>query len=224
MSKAFNQCLDSLRRLSETIEAFAHSCGFEEVHLQLDQRASDFAYAVSNWLIGDEICARLNAASEQTALCAARVKEMKQRHAEQSQQLLTQTSRAEELEAQLQQCTEQLNQVDASMREAIRQMISMRDALFTRMELMRENGLPDTDERIRILRASLLETANVLDRMGVSILEDSGAFDPARHTAVDTEPTDDPALDGCIARVFRPGYLYQGKMLRGQDVIIFKKG
>jgi len=218
-----NQCLESLSQLSEAVEKFAHACGLDGMELNLEKHASDLSYAVSNWLIGEEVSARLNAASEQTARCTLRVEEMKQQLMELNQQLEEKNLRLQKLEAQAASLSDQLKQADASTRRLISQMIAMRDSLLARTDLLRENGVEETDERFKVVASSLRDTARLLQGMGVTILEDEGLFDAARHTIVETIPTDDPVLANHIVRVFRPGYLYEGQPLRGQEVIIYVK-
>lgn len=211
-----NRCLESLRQLSKAVESFAASCGLEDVKLDLDQRANAVAYTVSDWLVGEEVSARLDAVSRQTAQCTARVEEMKKLLSEQEEHI-----RASD--AQIQQLTQQLKQAREALQTPISGLIVMRDSLLARADLLRENGVAQSDERFKVVSVSLRETAALLSRMGVTIVEDSGAFDATRQTIADTISTQDPKLANQIARVFRPGYLYQGETLRGQEVIIYVK-
>jgi len=218
-----NQCLESLKRLSEAVESFAASCGLEDVNLDLKQRAGDLSYKVSNWLIGEEVAARLDAASRRTAECTLRVEEMKRRLKEQQQLLDEQENRFKEEQERTERMAGQLAAAEASLKAAVSGIITMRDSLLTRVDLLRENGVAENDERFKVVSISLRETAALLGRMGVTIVEDEGLFDPARQTIAETIPTSDPGLANHIARVFRPGYLYQGEVLRGQEVIIYVK-
>ena len=45
-------------------------------------------------------------------------------------------------------------------------------------------------------------------------------FDPARHEAVATEPTDTPEEDGTIGRVYQMGYTFRGQLLRPARVVV----
>lgn len=60
------------------------------------------------------------------------------------------------------------------------------------------------------LRAAGLEVVNPVDE----------TFDPSFHEAVATEPTDDPALDHTVARVYQVGYAFKGQMLRPARVVV----
>jgi molecular chaperone GrpE len=45
-------------------------------------------------------------------------------------------------------------------------------------------------------------------------------FDPAHHEAVATEPALSPEDDHLIARVYQPGYLFRGQLLRPARVVV----
>lgn len=62
----------------------------------------------------------------------------------------------------------------------------------------------------KTLRAAGLEVVNPTDE----------PFDPARHEAVGTEPTDDPELDGTVGRVYQMGYTFRGQLLRPARVVV----
>jgi molecular chaperone GrpE (heat shock protein) len=63
---------------------------------------------------------------------------------------------------------------------------------------------------------------DILASEQVTWFEDKGDFDPIRHRAVDTVPTDDPDRDYQLAGTLRPGYLHAGELLRQQDVIVYR--
>ena len=46
------------------------------------------------------------------------------------------------------------------------------------------------------------------------------AFDPAVHEAVATEPTPAKEDDHMVARVYQPGYLFQGQLIRPARVVV----
>jgi len=60
------------------------------------------------------------------------------------------------------------------------------------------------------LRAAGLEVVNPVDE----------TFDPSFHEAVATEPTDDPALDHTVSRVYQVGYAFKGQLLRPARVVV----
>lgn len=112
---------------------------------------------------------------------------------------------------------------DEECEAMILNVIAMRDNLLMRWDWIRDND-PDNASAIRLVEGQLRETGKLLKKAGVEILEDDGMFDSSRHTVVDTKPVDDPLLDNQIAEVFRPGYVYKGKVLRGQEVILYVCG
>ena len=56
--------------------------------------------------------------------------------------------------------------------------------------------------------------------------QQEGAFDPSRQRAIKKIPTDDPALDKCVAHSIRPGYEWETKVIRQEmvAVYVFKQG
>ena len=105
----------------------------------------------------------------------------------------------------------------------IRNLISFRDNQLIKWGFLYEQGEQENSPPIRIVESILRETASLLIKTGVEIMEDEGMFSSERQTIVDTIETEDDELDGVIAEVVRPGYCYKGEFLRGQEVIIYKK-
>jgi molecular chaperone GrpE len=63
---------------------------------------------------------------------------------------------------------------------------------------------------LRELGALGLEVLNPVDQ----------PFDPGRHEAVSTEPTPAKEDDHMVARVYQPGYLFQGQLIRPARVVV----
>ena len=63
---------------------------------------------------------------------------------------------------------------------------------------------------LRELGALGLEVVNPVDQ----------AFDPAVHEAVATEPTPAKEDDHLVARVYQPGYVFQGQLIRPARVVV----
>jgi molecular chaperone GrpE len=63
---------------------------------------------------------------------------------------------------------------------------------------------------LRELGALGLEVVNPVDQ----------TFDPAVHEAVATEPTPAKEDDHMVARVYQPGYLFQGQLIRPARVVV----
>lgn len=62
----------------------------------------------------------------------------------------------------------------------------------------------------KALGAAGLEVVNPVDQ----------PFDPAIHEAVATEPATSPDEDHLVARVYQPGYLFKGQLLRPARVVV----
>lgn len=56
---------------------------------------------------------------------------------------------------------------------------------------------------------------------GLEIVDPIGRpFDPAFHEAVGTEPATSPEEDHVVARVYQPGYVFHGQLLRPARVVV----
>lgn len=56
---------------------------------------------------------------------------------------------------------------------------------------------------------------------GLEIVDPIGRpFDPAFHEAVGTEPATSPDEDHLVARVYQPGYVFHGQLLRPARVVV----
>jgi molecular chaperone GrpE len=70
-----------------------------------------------------------------------------------------------------------------------------------------------------VLRSRLRDA---LAEAGVSELDSVGVrFDPSRHRATGSVPTDDPSLDGRIAEIERCGFSDRGEVLRLPEVLVY---
>lgn len=104
--------------------------------------------------------------------------------------------------------------------------LGIRDALVRTLELAagREAGAaaqaPDLDGIASSLGLILRKYDAVLERQGITAIETIGAeFDPKTMNAIGT--CDDPGFpDGVIARQVRGGFLVEGRVLRGADVVV----
>jgi molecular chaperone GrpE len=63
---------------------------------------------------------------------------------------------------------------------------------------------------LKALQGAGLELVNPVDQ----------AFDPAVHEAVGTEPALSPEDDHVVARVYQPGYLFNGQLIRPARVVV----
>lgn len=61
----------------------------------------------------------------------------------------------------------------------------------------------------------------VLDAAGLEVIDPvDQAFDPALHEAIATEPALSPEDDHVVARVYQPGYVFAGQLLRPARVVV----
>ena len=73
-------------------------------------------------------------------------------------------------------------------------------------------------EGVAMVEKKLLKT---LGALGLELVNPDGEpFDPALHEAVMTEPAAEPEDDHLVARVFQPGYLFNGQLLRPARVVV----
>jgi molecular chaperone GrpE len=60
-----------------------------------------------------------------------------------------------------------------------------------------------------------------LDAAGLEVIDPvDQAFDPALHEAIATEPALSPEDDHVVARVYQPGYVFAGQLLRPARVVV----
>ena len=76
---------------------------------------------------------------------------------------------------------------------------------------------------------TVVEGAQMVERKILKTLNNAGLevlnpideqFDPARHEAVSTEPAVAPEDDHTVARVYQPGYVFNGQLLRPARVAV----
>jgi molecular chaperone GrpE len=61
----------------------------------------------------------------------------------------------------------------------------------------------------------------VLATAGLEVIDPvDQAFDPALHEAIATEPALSPEDDNVVARVYQPGYVFAGQLLRPARVVV----
>lgn len=76
---------------------------------------------------------------------------------------------------------------------------------------------------------AVVHGADIAERKLLKALQGAGlqlispldqAFDPALHEAVGTEPALSPEDDHLVARVYQPGYVFNGQLLRPARVVV----
>jgi hypothetical protein len=73
----------------------------------------------------------------------------------------------------------------------------------------------------QVLDAIYKQLGKILDKEGITSLEETGSFNYERQQVVSTQVTDDPDKDDLICDTVRPGYLFQGKLIRPQEAIVY---
>jgi len=111
---------------------------------------------------------------------------------------------------------------DAGLLETISGIIAMRDNLLMRKSWICDFA-PQEEAAAKLVEGQLRETAKLLERTGVEIMEGTEAFNSQVHTVVETKPAQFPEQVDQIAETFRPGYRFRGEVLRPQEVILYIK-
>lgn len=111
----------------------------------------------------------------------------------------------------------------------IRQIISIRETLNSVLEANRNDTEQTAAERIvEVLASCVAYVDGVLRNNQVSwfIPQAGEAFVPDIHTSTGSQPTDDKASDGLIARCVHPGYMWEcsaaRKLIKPAEVEIYK--
>ena len=73
----------------------------------------------------------------------------------------------------------------------------------------------------RILESLYRKLGQMLEKEGLTPLEMTGAFNYEQQQVVETQGTNDPSLDEIVSSTVRPGYLFNQKLVRPQEVIVY---
>lgn len=212
----------SMCRLRDTMEKLADLCGIKAQKIKVKTPLRS-VMIVENLFKDQSLTLFLDALDEQAerAIKALGDRQLDLWSIEETERRLEEKeAKLEEVDKKQQLLEQELTLAEQRNEEFIVNIIAMRDNLLMRRDWIGENE-PEDINAAKLVENQLRETANVLKKAGVEILEDDGMFDSSRHTVVDTKPTDDALLNHQIAEVFRPGYIYKDRVLRGQEVIIY---
>jgi molecular chaperone GrpE (heat shock protein) len=72
-----------------------------------------------------------------------------------------------------------------------------------------------------VLEGLYRKLGQLLQKEGVTALEAAGPFDEERQQIIETQPTEDPSQDNVVCDTVRPGYLFNGQLVRPQEVILY---
>lgn len=106
------------------------------------------------------------------------------------------------------------------IRDIIDGLIELRDKLDDKLVYMEEEA-PEETAVIKTIQGQLRATAKLMQRNQVEILDEKGVFHPEYQRIVETVSAENQEQDDTIAKVFRPGYRYNGEILRPQDVYVY---
>ena len=96
----------------------------------------------------------------------------------------------------------------------IQELIKLRDWVLLAHKTKTE-GSPD------VLSAIYQKLGQILEQEGVTTIEKTGYFDYEKQQVIATQITHDPKQDDLIYETIRPGYLFQDKLIRPQEAIIY---
>lgn len=103
----------------------------------------------------------------------------------------------------------------------IKHMISFRDQLFSQLGYARAG---DDEKGICIIEGIITILSDTLRESGVVILDQCGEYDPKSQYVSGTVQTEDRDLDMHIKETTREGYLLDGKLIRQQEVVVYRYG
>ena len=96
-----------------------------------------------------------------------------------------------------------------------KELIKLRDNILLAIT---ENTTGD----VRMFQSLYRKMGKILEEEGVFTLEAMEKFNYEQQQVMETKPTDDVNLDGLVSSTLRPGYLFDGKLIRPQEVIVYK--
>jgi AcrR family transcriptional regulator len=88
--------------------------------------------------------------------------------------------------------------------------------------LLAKSGESDNQASPKVLDAIYKQLGKILEKEGITPLEETGSFNYERQQVISTEATDDPEKDDLICDTIRPGYLFKEILFRPQEVIVYK--
>ena len=73
----------------------------------------------------------------------------------------------------------------------------------------------------QVLDAIYKQLGKILEKEGITSLEETGSFNYERQQVVANKIIDDPEKDNLIYDTVRPGYLFHDSLIRPQEVIVY---
>lgn len=103
----------------------------------------------------------------------------------------------------------------------VNEIILIRDNLKMKEEMLQSEENYTESKAYKLIQLSYRETENILNRMGVSVINQTGPFNNLFQMVSDTTPTDNEDLHDTVALTFREGYRSNDKLIRLQEVTLF---
>jgi molecular chaperone GrpE (heat shock protein) len=135
------------------------------------------------------------------------------------------------LDKQLQEYTRQKDQELAVLKPVFLDIVRVIDAIEDYLPHLQNQEKPLTnDQVVRFIDSLAIQLRDLLSDKGVEVYEvvDNDVFNPKRHIAVSTEPSDDPAKYSLVKEMKRPGYEHRNDetekvtILRPAKVLAYK--
>lgn len=102
-----------------------------------------------------------------------------------------------------------------------KEIILMRDNLCMKEEMLKMDDNYQESTSWKLIQNSYRETENILNRMEITVINQTGMFDNNIQMVTDTVSTDCEELDNTVAQTFREGYRTEDKLIRPQEVILY---
>lgn len=103
----------------------------------------------------------------------------------------------------------------------VKEIILIRDNLTMKEEMLKSEENYRESKAYKLIQLSYHETENILNRIGVSVINQNGPFNNLIQMVSDTTPTDNEELHDTVAKTFREGYRTKDKLIRLQEVILY---
>ena len=134
-----------------------------------------------------------------------------------NRQLDMQKINCDSLKEQLQDAIHNEQEVRQGCLNTINHIISFRDQLFSQLGYAKAGH----DEKgICIIEGIIMILGEVFRESGVVILDNSGEYDSKSQYITGTAQTDNSDLDMQIKETTKEGYLFEGKLIRQQEVVV----
>jgi molecular chaperone GrpE (heat shock protein) len=103
----------------------------------------------------------------------------------------------------------------------INSFISFRDSIILKEGLCSDKEDETSKQLLKLLNMLFKETAVMAEKNKLLVLDQKGAYDSDKQIVTDVRPTKERELHDTVAETFRPGYRYQDKLIRPQEVILY---